>query len=73
MTHSAYHVTPTTFIKSYRRLGAYTKKDISAWTEVSTIPCPPMAPITAPGGRDLGDFGASGRAGDIHNSISITN
>ena len=57
----------------YGSLDTYTKKSSSAWTAVSTIPCPPLAPISAPGGRDLGVFLASARASDIHNSISMTN
>ena len=56
MTCSSHKVKTTIGIKSYRRLCKYASKVFSAWTEVSTIPCPPMAPCSAPGGRDLGDF-----------------
>ena len=61
----------TTWINLYRYLGLYAKKDSSAWTEVWSGARPSTAPITAPGGRDLGDFRASGRAGDINNSINM--
>ena len=47
-------------IKPYRYLCAYPSKDSSAWIEVWSIPWPSKAPITAPKGRDLGDFRVSG-------------
>ena len=52
---NSYQVKAFTYVKSYCHLGAYASTAFSAWTEVSTIPCSPMAPITAPGGRDLED------------------
>ena len=66
MTYSSYQVKTTTWINLYRYLGIYAKKDSSAWTEVWSGARPSTAPITAPGGRDLGDFRASGQAGDIY-------
>ena len=65
MTYSSYQVEATTWIKSYVDLGTYPGKVFSALTEVWIIPCPSTVPITAPGGRDLGDFRVSGRTGDI--------
>ena len=65
MTYSSYQVKTTTWINLYRYLGLYAKKDSSAWTEVWTGARPLTAPITALGGRDLGDFRAFLRAGDI--------
>ena len=56
MRYRSYPVKTFTWLKSYRYLDTYPRKVSSAWTEVSTIPCRPMAPITAPGGHDLGDF-----------------
>ena len=53
---NSYQVKAFTLVKSHRYLGVYPSKVFSAWTEVSTTPCPPMAPIMAPGGRDLVDF-----------------
>ena len=54
MVSSSHHVSTNPEIKPYRYLGTHTSKDPKAWTEVSTGTCPPTAPITAPGGRDLG-------------------
>ena len=54
--YSAYQVKRTARFKSYRHLGVYPSKVFSTGGTVSTIPWPPMAPITAPGGRDLDDF-----------------
>ena len=65
MIYSSYQAKATTEIKSYLYLYAYPSKVFSAWTEVWTIPWSSRAPITPPGGRDLGDFRVSGRAGDI--------
>ena len=56
MISNSYQVKAFTLVKSHRYLGVYPSKVFSAWTEVSTTPCPPMAPIMAPGGRDLVDF-----------------
>ena len=49
----------------YSDIDILAKKKSSAWAEVSTDTCFPAASIMAPGGRDLGDFRVSGRAGDI--------
>ena len=49
----------------YGGLGIHPNEDLSAWTEVWSIPWPSKAPITVPGGRDLGDFWVSGRAGSV--------
>ena len=49
----------------YNYLGPYVNKIFSTQTEVWSGARPSTAPITAPGGRDLGDFQASGQAGDI--------
>ena len=57
--------TPNYWDEPYGGLDIYVNKDPSAWTEVSIATCPPTASITAPGGRDLGDFWASGRVGDM--------
>ena len=53
--YKSYQVKVFTWIKSYICLWVYTQKGFSAGGTVSTIPCTSMAPITAPGGRDLGD------------------
>ena len=52
-------------MKSYRHLGVYASKVFSTGGTVLTIPWPSTMPIIALGGRDLGDFRDSGRAGDI--------
>ena len=54
--HSSRHASTNPEIKPYRYLETHTNKDASAWTEVSTRTCPPTERITAPGGRDLGEF-----------------
>ena len=45
-----------TDMELYRHLNTSPNKHSSAWTEVSTSTCPPTATVTAPEGRDLGDF-----------------
>ena len=54
--HSSHHVSTNPEIKPFLHLTTYQSKDSSAWTKVSTSIFPPTAAITAPGGRDLGDF-----------------
>ena len=71
--YSSYQVQQITYLKSFHFLFTYPRKVFSAWTEVWTGAWPSTAPIMAPGGRDLGDFGDPGRAGDIYNSISMPN
>ena len=56
MIYRSYQVKPFTWLKSYHHLDTYPSKVFSAWTEVSTIPCRPMAPITASGGSRSGRF-----------------
>ena len=73
MIYSSYQVQQITYLKSFHFLFTYPRKVFSAWTEVWTGAWPSTAPIMAPGGRDLGDFGDPGRAGDIYNSISMPN
>ena len=63
VTYCSYQGEPTAKLKSYRHLCTYPRKVVSAWTEDWSIPRPSTASITAPGGRDLGDFCDSGRAG----------
>ena len=55
MISNSYQVKAFTYVKSYRHLGVYPSKVFSTGCTVSTTPCPPMAPIIAPGGRDLED------------------
>ena len=52
--YTSYQVEATTKIKLYPHLVLYPCKVFSASTEVWRIPWPSTAPITAPGGRDLG-------------------
>ena len=56
MIYSSYQVQQTTWLKSFRFLFTYPRKDSSAWTEVWSISWPSTASIMAPGGRDLGDI-----------------
>ena len=65
MIYSSYQVQQTTYLKSFHFLCTYPRKDSSAWTEVWSGAWPSTVSIMAPGGRDLGDFRVSGRAGDI--------
>ena len=46
--YSTRNLSPATFIKSYRRLYAHTKKDSSAWTKVWSGSCPPMSLLRLP-------------------------
>ena len=49
----------------YGDLDGYTNKDASAWGKVWSGTWPSRASLMATGGRNLSDFGVSGRAGDI--------
>ena len=48
--------TPNYCDEPYGDISAYVNDILSAWTEVWSISWPSTAPITAPGGRDLGGF-----------------
>ena len=63
--YGSYQVTTTTCLKPSHFLCIYPHKVFSACAEVRTGTWPSTVSIMAPGGRDLGDFRVSGRAGDI--------
>ena len=65
VTWESLHVYRNPNVASYHPLGTYTSKDYSAWTEVWTDTWSPTTSITAPQGRDLGDFKVSGNPGDM--------
>ena len=56
VVHLPHHTNRNPEIKQYHYLCTYLSKDSSAWTEVRTDSSCSKASITAPGGRDLGDF-----------------
>ena len=54
--YSSYQVMATTCLKLFLFLWVYAKKGFSSGGTVWSATWPSRASITAPGGRDLGDF-----------------